>query len=217
VRRLISEAALQLQEPLLEEVVACPPEKYRTSNARGQKDCGVTQRRGGRAGDIGQNGQFAINDVMPGFYSIRAGAPRGWTMKAVYLDGREVTDAPIEVKSENVTGLNVIFTDRISSLGGSVRDTRGNPIGDVAVIAFPADERLWSPQSRQIMTARTDRLGAYKLASIPPGEYLVVAVDDVEPGEWFDPVFLDLIRGHATKVRIEEGQQHTQDLKAPVM
>jgi len=173
--------------------------------------------RGGRAGDIGQNGQFAINDVMPGFYSIRAGAPRGWTMKAVYLDGREVTDAPIEVKSENVTGLNVIFTDRISSLGGSVRDTRGNPIGDVAVIAFPADERLWSPQSRQIMTARTDRLGAYTLASIPPGEYLVVAVDDVEPGEWFDPVFLDQIRGHATKVRIEEGQQHTQDLKAPVM
>src|SRR5262245_29322456 len=173
--------------------------------------------RGGRPGETTQNGQFMISDVMPGLYGIRGSAPRGWTMKGVYLDGREVTDTAIEVKSENVTGLNVIFTDRISNLGGNVRDTRGNPISDVTVIAFPADERLWVPQSRQILTARTDTSGAYKLASIPAGDYLVIAVDDVEQGEWFDPAFLDQLRGRATKVRIEEGEQRTQDLKAPVM
>jgi protocatechuate 3,4-dioxygenase beta subunit len=178
---------------------------------------GIQGGRGGRLGDVSQNGQFTINDVMPGIYMLRGTAPRGWTMKAVYLDGREVTDTPLEVKSENVTGLNVIFSDRISSLAGSVRDVRGTPISDVAVIAFPADERLWSPQSRQIVTARTDRAGAYKLSSIPAGDYLVVAVDDVEQGEWFDPTFLEQIRSHATKVRIDEGQQQTQDLKAPVM
>ena len=173
--------------------------------------------RGGRPGDAGQNGQFTIGDVMPGLYSIRATAPRGWTMKAVYLDGRDVTDTPVEVRPENVTGLNVIFSDRISSLSGSVRDVRGTPIGDVAVIAFPPDERLWFPQSRQIVSTRTDRAGAYTLSSIPAGEYLVVAVDDVEQGEWFDPVFLDQIRGRAIKIKIEEGEQHAQDLKAPVM
>jgi hypothetical protein len=173
--------------------------------------------RGGRPGDVGANGQFTIGDVIPGLYRIRASAPRGWAMKAVYLDGRDVTDSPIEVKSENVTGLNVIFTDRISSLSGSVRDARGNPVSDVTVIAFPSDERLWFPQARQIMTVRTDRTGAYKIVSIPAGDYLVVAVDDVELGEWFDPAFLDQIRAHATKVRIEEGNQHVQDLKGPVM
>jgi len=104
-----------------------------------------------------------------------------------------------------------------SSLSGSVRDARGNAVSDVTVIAFPSDERLWFPQSRQIMTVRTDRTGAYKLVSIPAGDYLVVAVDDVEQGEWFDPAFLDQIRAHATKVRIEEGNQHVQDLKGPVM
>lgn len=173
--------------------------------------------RGGRPGDITQNGQFATANVMPGLYSIRGIAPRGWTMKAVYLDGREVTDAPIEVKSENVSGLNVIFTDRISSLSGSVRDARGNPISDVTVIAFAEDERLWGPQSRHILTARTDAAGAYTVASLPAGDYLVIAVDDVEQGEWFDPAFLDQIRGRATRVRIEEGEQRTQDLKPQVM
>jgi len=173
--------------------------------------------RGGRPGDVGQAGQFTVNDVMPGVYMIRGSAARGWTMKSVYLDGRDVTDQPIEVKSENVNGLNVIFSDKISSLSGTVRDARGNPIGDVAVIVFPADDRLWFPQSRQIVTSRTDASGAYKVSTIPPGEYLTIAVDDVEQGEWFDPAFLDQIRGRATRVKIEEGDQRTQDLKVASM
>jgi protocatechuate 3,4-dioxygenase beta subunit len=169
--------------------------------------------RGGRPGDVGQAGQFTVNDVMPGVYMIRGSAPRGWTMKSVYLDGRDVTDQPIEVKSENVNGLNVIFSDKISRLSGTVRDGRGNPVGDVAVIVFPADEHLWFPQSRQIVTSRTDASGGYKVSTIPPGDYLTIAVDDVEQGEWFDPAFLDQIRGRATRVKIDEGDQRTQDLK----
>lgn len=173
--------------------------------------------RGGRAGDVGQAGQFTISDVMPGLYMIRGSAPRGWTMKSVYLDGRDVTDQPIDVKSENVNGLNVIFTDKISSLSGTVRDARGNPVGDVAVIVFPADERLWFSQSRQVVTSRSDGSGAYRVSTIPPGDYLTIAVDDVEQGEWFDPAFLDQIRGRATKIKIEEGDQRTQDLKVVSM
>jgi len=173
--------------------------------------------RGGRPGDAGQTGQFTINDVMAGVYLIRASAPRGWTMKAVYLDGREVTDQPIEVKGDNVTGLNVIFTDKISSVKGTVRDARGNPAGDVAVIVFPADERLWLPQSRQIVTSRTDSAGRYELSAVPPGEYLIVAPEDVEQGEWFDPSYLDQIRSRATKIRIEEAGERTQDLKVASM
>jgi protocatechuate 3,4-dioxygenase beta subunit len=173
--------------------------------------------RGGRPGDIGQAGQFTINDVMAGVYLFRGSAPRGWIMKSVYLDGRDVTDQPVDVKLENVTGLNVIFSDKVSGVAGNVRDGRGNPVGDVAVIVFPSDERLWLPQSRYIAMARTDAAGSYKIGSLPPGDYLIVAVDDVEQGEWFDPAYLDQIKAHATKIRIDEGDARTQDLKAPSM
>ena len=173
--------------------------------------------RGGRPGDVGQAGQFTINSVMPGVYMVRGSAPRGWTMKSVYLDGRDITDQPIEVKSENVTGLNVIFTDKISSVKGTVRDARGNPVGDVAVILFPSDERLWRPQSRQIVSARTDAAGGYQLLAVPPGDYLIAASEDVEQGEWFDPSYLDQIRTRATKIRVEEGDQRTQALTVSSM
>jgi protocatechuate 3,4-dioxygenase beta subunit len=173
--------------------------------------------RGGRPGDVGQTGQFAITDVAPGVYVLRASAPRGWAMKAVYLDGRDITDQPIEVKSENVSGLNVIFTDKISSLKGTVRDARSNGAIDVTVILFPSDERLWLPQSRQIITARTDSSGSYHLSAVPAGDYLVIAVEEVDQGEWFDPSYLDQIRSRATKIRIDEGDQRTQDLKVAPM
>lgn len=175
-------------------------------------------RGGGRGGGAPTDtGQFTISDVMPGVYLLRATGPRGWTMKAIYVDGREMTDTPIEVKSENVGGINVIFTDKISSLTGTVRDARGGAVGNVSVIAFPQDAKLWTPQSRQILTARTDSAGAYRFAAIPAGDYLVVAVDDVEQGEWFDPEFLDRIKTDATKVKVGEGEQKAQDLKPPSM
>jgi hypothetical protein len=133
----------------------------------------------------------------------------------VYVDCRDVTDHPLDVRSENVSGINVIFTDRISGLGGAVRDGRGNGVAGLTVILFPSDEGLWLPQSRRIVTARTDAAGAYKLTAVPAGDYLVLAVDDVEQGEWFDPVFLEESKARAVKVTIGEGEQRTADLKAP--
>jgi carboxypeptidase family protein len=168
-----------------------------------------------RPAEANESGQFSVPDVTPGLYVIRATGPRDWTMKSVYVDGREVTDQPLDVKSENVSGLNVIFTDRISGLSGTVRDGRGSAVSDLTVILFPSDENLWLPQSRRIVTARTDAAGVYKLTAVPAGDYLVAAVDDVEPGEWFDPVFLEELKARATKVKIGEGDQRTADLKSP--
>ena len=178
-------------------------------------DSAVPMPRMARPADVQDNGQFAINDVMAGRYSLRATGPRGWMMKAIFMDGRDVTDQPIEIRSENVSGLNVIFTDRISSLSGAVRDSRGTPLAGLTIVVFPSDDKLWTPQSRQILTARTDTAGAYSFAALPEGDYLVIAADDVEPGEWFDPAFLEQRKGDATKLKLVEGEKKTQDLKAP--
>jgi len=168
-----------------------------------------------RPAEGSESGQFSAHDVTPGQYLIRATGPRGWTMKAVYVDGREATDQPLDVKSENIGGINVILTDRISGLSGTVRDSRGNAAPDLTVILFPSDESLWLPQSRRIVSARADAAGVYKLTAIPAGDYLVAAVDEVEQGEWFDPAFLEELKAHATRVKITEGEQQTADVKSP--
>src|SRR5688572_32514728 len=48
--------------------------------------------------------------------------------------------------------------------------------------------------------------GQFTFAGIPPGEYKLVALVDVEPGSWFDPAFLQQV-----DVRSEE---HTSELQS---
>ena len=88
-------------------------------------------------------------------------------------------------------------------------------VGAVTVIAFSSDRQYWSAQSRRIKTARTDQNGAYKIHGLPPGDYLIVAVDDVEQGEWFDPAYLEQAQPGAKALSLTEGQKTTQDLKGP--
>lgn len=39
-------------------------------------------------------------------------------------------------------------------------------------------------------------------------------MDDVEPGEWFDPAFLQRLVPSATKVAIAEGENKVRDIRA---
>jgi hypothetical protein len=83
------------------------------------------------------------------------------------------------------------------------------------VIAFSSDPQYWRAQSRQIQSARTDQSGTFHLRGLPPGDYEIIAVDDVEQGEWFDPAFLERVRPGATRLSLTDGEKKTQDLKAP--
>lgn len=168
-----------------------------------------------RPAEVDEAGHFMLSDLLPGQYVIQANGTRGWTMKAVYLDGRDVTDEPIDIKGgDNSTGLNVVFSDRISGLSGVVGGSGDAPAAGTTVMAFPSDEKLWRPQTRRIQTARADQNGAYRFNNLPPGEYLLVATDDVEQGEWFDPAFLAAVRDKAVRVTLAEGEQKVQTLKA---
>jgi hypothetical protein len=106
----------------------------------------------------------------------------------VTLSGRDIIDTPLEVRSgQSLSGVTLVFTDKLSEVSGTITDDRGQPITEFTVLAFPTDNTLWRPQARQIMTARPDQTGQYQMRGLPPGDYYVTAVDPTEQGEWFEP------------------------------
>jgi hypothetical protein len=107
----------------------------------------------------------------------------------------------------------MVFTDKLSEINGTLTDDRGTPITDYTMLAFPADPSLWRAQARQIMTARPDQTGRFQIRGLPPGQYLLAAVDPAEQGEWFEPSFLDEHRGGAARVTLGDGDVKTQNLK----
>jgi protocatechuate 3,4-dioxygenase beta subunit len=177
--------------------------------------------RGGRGGGgttarAEKNGAFAVENLMPGRHYIRVTGQNTWALKSISIGGRDVTDDAIELQpGQNLDSVLVVLTDRATAVTGTVRDAAGRPMPGLTVIAFASDSQYWHAQSRFIQTARADASGVYRLRGLPPGSYLVLATDNVETGEWFDPAFLEQAREAAQSLSLDEGEQRTLDLSGP--
>ena len=170
---------------------------------------------GGPAGSrVADDWTFSLRAVTDPIV-LRASAPQEWTLKSVLLNGQDITDLAMEFPpGQPVGGVQVVLTRKIASASGTVRDARGNPALDSTVVIFPANEKLWTYQSRFIRAARPDQEGRYRVTPLPaPEQYLVVAVQGLEDGQAGDPDFLAAVRDGAAKFELSEGETKAVDVK----
>jgi hypothetical protein len=167
------------------------------------------------AGIVDASGKFTIASVVPGLYRLNAGgAGNGWYVDSATIDGQDTLDVPFEVKPGTAPSAGVItFTDRQSQLTGTITNQRGQPAPEQTLILYPADERLWVPQSRRIRSTRPSTDGVFTFTGLPPGDYKLVAMVDVETGAWFDPAFLQQIDAASTRISINDGEKKVQNLQ----
>jgi len=86
-------------------------------------------------------------------------------------------------------------------------------VRDLYVIAFPADRALWTPITRRIQITNPDHDGRFSFRYLPPGEYRVVAVTEIQQGEWLNPDFLTQLIDASAKVVVPDGGKVVQDLR----
>jgi hypothetical protein len=129
------------------------------------------------------------------------------------LNGVDVTDG-VDVKpNEDVSGLEVELTNKLTTISGLVTNARGEAVKDYSAIAFSQDREQWRDTTRYHGSGRPDQDGRFKITALPPGDYYIIAIDKIEPGESSDPDFLETVRSKATAVSIREGDSRTVDLK----
>ena len=130
------------------------------------------EQRGRSDAGVEADGSFVLSDIGDGARLIRMNRlPDGLQLEAVYLEGRDVIDTPLEfVGGQTVSGVTLVLTDHITELTGMVHDDRGDALREFTVIAFPTDERLWQPQSRHIKASRPDQNALYRIRGLPPGK-----------------------------------------------
>ena len=154
----------------------------------------------------------------PGVMRVTLGGfgqpPSGWSIRSVRVGGVDVTDKGIEFNPhEDIDGIEVELTNKVTSVNGLVTDSRGDPVKDYTVFAFSQDKDKWGPMSRYRAVGRPDQDGRFKMPSLPPGDYYIVALDKIESGQDTDPDFLESIRSRATMFSLMEGETKTLDLK----
>jgi hypothetical protein len=136
-------------------------------------------------------------------------------LKSIEMNGADITDTAVDFPGgNNVAGLVVTLTNRISELTGSVRDARGMPAGDYVLVVFPENAKLWTGQSRYIATTRPNQNGTFSIKGLPPGRYLAAAVASLENGSQYDAAVLEQMRPRAQTFSLAEGQ--TLNLNLPM-
>jgi len=163
---------------------------------------------------IDADGRFEFRGVMPGAHVLRLERlPDGWSMRSVYLMGREVTDTPLTLDAGQVlSNLQIVATDVETVVSGRITGGSGRARPDAIVVAFPADPGLWVPYSRHVRRARPDLDGHYRLRGLPPGEYLIVATDEIDESDLLGAETLERLSAPADRLTLAAGQRKTLDL-----
>ena len=165
------------------------------------------------------NGRFTVTGVTPGLYRLSASiagpaGPGGWLLRAATIGRQDTLDVPYAIQPGQLTPeAAIVFTDRAASLTGTLQNLAGGAAAEYTVILFPADQTLWTPQSRRVQGVRPSADGTFAFLNLVGGEYLLAAVDDAESGEWFDPAFLQRITPGALRIAIADTEQKVQPIR----
>jgi protocatechuate 3,4-dioxygenase beta subunit len=169
-------------------------------------------------GIVKADGTFTISGIAPGTYRLSSTAPgarpdgSGWTLVSALANGRDMLDEPLDLR-QSINEVVLVFSDRSSELSGRLQDPAGRPAPDHHIVLFAADRAHWLPQSRRIRALRPSTDGTFAIRSLPPGDYLLSAVTDIEPGEWFDPAVLQQLSAGSMKITLAEGEKKVQDVQ----
>lgn len=188
------------------------PQSVRIGATPTAPDAGPMMRPQGPPEAVRDDLTFSLRSV-PGSIVVRPALPPGWMVRAVRLNGSDVT-AGFTLRGDEQGELEVELSNRAPTLSGQVTNRRGEIVTDYTAIAFPQDHARWSsPPPGAAGISRPDQDGRFTLRTLVPGEYFIVAVEQVQNGQWWDPEYLERVSADATRLTLAEGDSKTIDLK----
>jgi hypothetical protein len=180
------------------------PGKYSISANVAGGGRGGAGAAGGGAGGGGRGGGAGVAPTGP------AG---GWVLKSALANGRDALDFGLVVEPNQDVTATVTFGEKTQEVTGTIQDPTGAPTADYTIVLFASDKGYWVPNARRIRTARPGTDGKFSFTNLPVGDYRLTAVTDIEPGEQFDPAFLEQLGAASIAIVLRDGEKKVQDIK----
>jgi protocatechuate 3,4-dioxygenase beta subunit len=193
-----------------------------------QQDLAVARPSGGGVGVVGpgiptvsapvdEDGTFTFRGVLPGTYVASATVPaaRSWWLRSATMDGRDLLDTPLTIAGgeSNMSDFVLTFTDRHTDVSGRLQTPAGKPAPDYYVVVFTTDRTMWRSDGRRLAFARPGSDGTFVIRDLPPGDYYLAALTDLDPRDWKRADLLDQVVPASLHVTIPEGGQVVQNLQ----
>lgn len=167
--------------------------------------------RGGAT--VRPDGTFVIPNLRPEVaYRLFVNGMGGalWPVSAV-IAGVDLFDGPTVLGTDHSSQpLTVTFSPVRTEIFGTLA---GDPlISPIFVVVFPVNRAQWG-QERRTRAMQPDASGGYRFENLPPGEYWIGAIGDVDAEAWKSPAFLELLQQQALKVVLGHGERRQVDLR----
>ncbi len=171
---------------------------------------------GGTGGHVKVHDDFTFEQlpVHPGRAVVFPALSEGWILKAIFVDGVDVTNVGFFVAAgQTLRGVDLAITNQLGEISGLLADAVGSRRYDSSIIVFPQDRRKWTSQF--VSRLQPDQNNRFSV-KIPAGEYYAIALShgSVPPLEGpVDPDELERISVDAIAFSLGEVEKKTLDLK----
>jgi hypothetical protein len=145
------------------------------------------------------------------------GTPTPWALKAVLLEGRDITDVPTAFTAAHSGRLQLVFSSALPTLEGIVLDDSGKPAQSAQIVVFSEDEDGWVPMSSRIRSTVIGRDdGKFTMRGLREGRYYVVALSTTAMTLGMqrpDRELMESLKKVATAVVLDSGETRTVELR----
>ncbi|MGE5570722.1 MAG: carboxypeptidase regulatory-like domain-containing protein [Rhodospirillales bacterium] len=170
---------------------------------------------GGSGGSVAvkPDGSFVLQNMAADEYRISVlGLTEDCYLKAARVGGMNVLDRSLDLTRGDVPGpIELLVSEAGGRVEGTVLKDDQQPAAGATVVLVPDSDR----RHRSVLFRSTfaDDSGNFVLRGIPPGNYRLLAWEDVEYGAWLDPDFLRGFERSGEALSISERSRHKPQIK----
>jgi hypothetical protein len=170
-----------------------------------------------RSSAVAEDGSFTVTGLQPGDYEVAVTLPTAlratWAIASVTAGGPDLRDRPLTLADGSISGVTIGLTDRRTEVAGTLTTATGQAASDYYIVIFPSDRALWHPLSPRVRVVRPGADGGYSARDLPPGDYRIAAVTDVEDNEWHKGSFLESLLEASIAAAVKAGTSTRQDIR----
>jgi len=141
-----------------------------------------------------------------------SGLPEKMYVKSIRFAGRDATNSVLDLTFGGGI-VDILLSRGAGRLTGQVRNEQGDPVSGALVTAWAPGQAL-AGSFVSVRTANTDQNGTFTLDNLIPGEYRILAWEDVDTGIAEDPGFLSRFEGEAVTITLRRHAEEQKELKA---
>jgi protocatechuate 3,4-dioxygenase beta subunit len=158
------------------------------------------------------DGTLVFKSVTPDIYRLElTGAPPNQYIKSVRYGTQDVTDAAIDLSAAIAGPIEIVLGADGGSASGTVRTAKGDPVSGAAVTLLPKTQP--AVRGDLFRTVYTDQTGRFQMLDIAPGEYKLMAWEELESGAEQDAQFRGAFERYAVDVKVGSSATVTQSLE----